>query len=64
VYNLYTPVVYESGDIIDTYVYRMSFVNAQFAVATAFGLLKSVLSFVLIASSYWMAKKFAGYRLF
>jgi len=64
VYNLYTPVVYESGDIIDTYVYRMSFVNAQFSVATAFGLLKSVLSFVLIASSYWMAKKFAGYRLF
>ena len=64
VYNLYTPVVYESGDIIDTYVYRMSFVNAQYSVATAFGLLKSVLSFILIASSYWMAKKFAGYRLF
>ena len=64
VYNLYSPVVYESGDIIDTYVYRMSFVNAQFSVATAFGLLKSVLSLILIASSYWMAKKFAGYRLF
>lgn len=27
IYNLYSPIVYKSGDIIDTYVYRMSFIN-------------------------------------
>ncbi|MEG0743116.1 MAG: ABC transporter permease subunit [Clostridia bacterium] len=64
VYNLYSPVVYESGDIIDTYVYRMSFVNAQYSVATAVGLLKSVVSLIMITSSYVLAKKFTGYRLF
>ena len=56
--------MYESGDIIDTYVYRMSFINAQFSVATAVGLLKSAVSFIMITISYGAAYKFAGYRLF
>lgn len=64
VYNMYSPIVYESGDIIDTYVYRMSFINAQYSVATAIGLLKSVVSFIMITLSYAAAYKFAGYRLF
>lgn len=64
VYNMYSPIVYESGDIIDTYVYRMSFINAQFSVATAVGLLKSAVSFIMITISYGAAYKFAGYRLF
>jgi len=64
VYNLYSPIVYESGDIIDTYVYRMSFVNAQYSLATAVGLLKSAISFIMISISYFLAYRFAGYRLF
>ncbi len=64
VYNMYSPIVYESGDIIDTYVYRMSFINAQYSVATAIGLLKSVVSFVMITISYFAANKFTDYRLF
>lgn len=35
IYNLYSPIVYSTGDIIDTYVYRMSFENAQYSLATA-----------------------------
>ena len=31
IYNLYSPIVYKSGDIIDTYVYRMSFINTQYS---------------------------------
>ncbi len=64
VYNMYSPVVYESGDIIDTYVYRMSFINAQYSMATAVGLLKSAVSFILITVSYFAADRVAGYRLF
>ena len=62
--NLYSPVVYETGDIIDTFVYRIGLVNAQYSVATTVGLLKSVVSAVLISSSYYMAYRFAGYRIF
>ena len=63
-YNLYSPIVYETGDIIDTYVYRMSFESAQYSLATAIGLLKSVVSFVLIVLSNYLAKRFANYRIF
>ncbi|MGI6256193.1 MAG: ABC transporter permease [Acutalibacter sp.] len=64
VYNLYSPIVYETGDIIDTYVYRMSFESAQYSLATAIGLLKSVVSFVLILLSNYLAGRFANYRIF
>ena len=64
IYNLYNPMVYSTGDIIDTWVYRMGLVNLQFSLATAAGLLKSVVSFVLIVASYTMAYKFANYKVF
>jgi len=64
VFNLYNPLVYSTGDIIDTWVYRAGLVNLQFSLATAMGLLKSVVSFVLIVLSYYLASRFANYRIF
>lgn len=62
--NLYSPLVYQSGDIIDTYVYRAGLKEFQYELATAVGLLKSVVSFCLISVSYFIASKFANYRIF
>lgn len=64
VFNLYSPVVYESGDIIDTFIYRIGLVDAQYSVSTAIGLFKSVISFTFISVSYWLAYRFANYRIF
>lgn len=64
IYNLYSVPVYRTGDIIDTYVYRVGLQGMQYSLGTAVGLLKSVVSFILIGVSYWLAKKFAGYRIF
>lgn len=64
VFNLYSPVVYKTGDIIDTWVYRAGLLNNQYSLATAVGLLKSVVSTILIVTSYKLADKFAGYRIF
>jgi putative aldouronate transport system permease protein len=64
IFNLYNPLVYESGDIIDTYVYRVGLLNIQYGLGTAVGLMKSIVSFVLIVISYWMASRFANYRIF
>ena len=64
IYNLYNPLVYSTGDIIDTWVYRYGLQNLQFSLATAVGLFKSVISVILIALGYWMADKFTGYKLF
>jgi putative aldouronate transport system permease protein len=64
IYNLYSPIVYTSGDIIDTYVYRLGIQQAQYSVGTAVGLFKSVISAVLIGVSQFLADKLAGYRVF
>lgn len=64
VYNMYSPIVYSSGDIIDTYVYRLGVEQAQYSVGTAVGLFKSVVSGTLLCLSYYFADRFAGYRVF
>ncbi|WP_187768006.1 ABC transporter permease [Paenibacillus sp. PL91] len=64
IFNLYSPPVYESADIIDTFVYRMGVQQAQFGFATAVGLLKSIVSFIFISLSYLIAYRVANYRIF
>lgn len=64
VYNLYSPVVYNTGDIIDTYVYRLGLQNGKFSIGTAVGLFKSVVSMIMISASLYVAYKVANYRVF
>lgn len=64
VFNLYNPTVYSTGDIIDTWVYRSGLIEMQYGLATAVGLLKSVVGLFLISVSYSLAYRFANYRIF
>jgi putative aldouronate transport system permease protein len=64
IFNLYSPMVYPVGDILDTLVYRLGLLQAQFGPATAVGLAKSVISFVLISFAYYFAYKKYDYRIF
>ncbi|MDD3336470.1 MAG: ABC transporter permease subunit [Eubacteriales bacterium] len=64
VYNMYNNVVLESGDIIDTLVYRTGFDSGNFGLSTATGLFKSVVSCVLVIASYRIAYKTSGYHIF
>ncbi|MBQ7841122.1 MAG: sugar ABC transporter permease [Lachnospiraceae bacterium] len=64
VYNLYSAVTMETGDIIDTLVYRLGIGGGQFSIAATAGLFKSVIASVLIVVSYKLAYKFSGYRVF
>ena len=64
IYNLLSPQVYSTGDIIDTMVYRLGLQQVQYSTATAVGLFKSVISFALISVSYLLAYKFADYQIF
>ena len=61
--TLYNPAVYRTGDIIDTYVYRTGLISAQYSLAGAVGLFKSFIGFFLIVLSYWLADRYAGYRI-
>ena len=64
IYNMYSPIVYQTGDIIDTMVYRLGMENAKYSPAAAVGIFKSVVSMVFISTSYYVADRFFDYRLF
>ena len=61
---LYSPSVYSTGDVIDTWVYRAGLKDNQYSLAAAVGLLRSLVSFVLVSASYLIAKKKFGYNVF
>ena len=64
IFNMYSTSVYQTGDIIDTFVYRLGLLDAQYGPATAVGLFKSVISTLFISISYFLAYKLADYRIF
>lgn len=64
IFNLYTPLVYSTGDILDTFVYRTALLNGQLNIGAAVGLFRSVVSFVIIVTSYVFANKYSNYRVF
>ncbi|MGN0972542.1 MAG: ABC transporter permease [Aristaeellaceae bacterium] len=63
IFNMYNPAVYETGGIIDTLTYRLGLVNQQYSLSAAVGLMRSVVSCVLVLTSYKLADKYAGYRV-
>ncbi len=64
IFNLYSPSVYSTGDIIDTFVYRLGLEQAQFSVSTAVGLFKSVISIIMVSLANYLAGRYANYRVF
>nr|WP_246470116.1 ABC transporter permease subunit [Cohnella nanjingensis] len=64
IFNLYNALVYDKGDIIDTFVYRTGILNGQFSFGTAVGVFKSFVGFALIVLSYRIAYKLADYKIF
>ena len=64
IYNLYNSTVSSTSEIIDTYVYRMGINAGMYSLGAAVGVFKSVVGAVLLMMSHYMAKKYAGYRIF
>lgn len=66
IFNLYNPVVYDVGDILDTYIYRLAFQGSanKFSVAAAAGLFKSVVSVILLVSAELTAKSMGESAIF
>ena len=55
---LYSPMVYEVGDVITTYVYRKGIGQMQYSFTSAVGLFMSVVGFLMIVISNKLAGKF------
>lgn len=57
---LYNSVVYETGDVIGTFVYRKGIGQMDYSFSTAVGLFESVIGFMLVMSGNFISKKSSG----
>ncbi|MBC8079020.1 MAG: sugar ABC transporter permease [Gorillibacterium sp.] len=64
IFNMYSVLVYETGDIIDTWVFRNGLMGAQYEIGTAISLVNSLFGLLLISITYTLAYKLAKYRIF
>lgn len=60
VFAMYNPSVYATGDIIQTYTYRMGVVKLDYSFSTAVGIFNSVVAMVFIFASNAILKKSTG----
>lgn len=55
--NLLNPVTYDTGDVIDTYVYRVGLQQFQYSYTAAIGLFKSLVGLLLILGANLTVRK-------
>ncbi len=61
---LYNPLIYETSDVISTYVYRMGFESQDWSYSTAVGLFNSVVNFGILIIANFLSRKFGETSLF
>ena len=54
---LYNPAIYETADVISSYVYRKGLLESNFSFSSAVGLFNSAINFVLIISVNRISRK-------
>ncbi len=64
IFNLYNAAVYQVGDVISTYVYRVGLANMEYSYGTAVGLFKNIISLFLVLLTNAIVKRTNEYSLF
>jgi putative aldouronate transport system permease protein len=63
IYILYNPSIYDVGDVLSTYIYRIGLQGAQFSVTAAIGLFQSAIGFFLIWGTNRLARRYSDVSL-
>lgn len=61
---LYSPVTYETADVISTYVYRKGLQEFNYGYSTAVGLFNSVINFILLIIANKLSRRYSETSLF
>lgn len=61
---LYSPGVYETADVISTFVYRKGLIELQYGYSAAVGLFNAVVGLLMIIGTNYIAKRYSETRLF
>lgn len=60
IYNMYNATVYETADVIETYLFRVGITDGEYSLATALGLFNSVISLIMVIISNRIIKAIGG----
>jgi putative aldouronate transport system permease protein len=60
VFLLYNSMIYDTSDIISTYVYRMGVGSGNYSYATAVGLFEGLINLILLTIANKASKKISG----
>ncbi len=60
---LYNASIYETADVISTYVYRRGLLDGDYSYSAAVGLFNSVINFTLLLSANFVSKRITGSSL-
>ena len=63
VFLLYNPGIYETADVISTYVYRKGIESTEYSFSAAVGLFNSIINFSLVFGSNMMSRKLTNTSL-
>lgn len=64
VYILLNPLVVETGEILDTYIYRIGLLGAQYSYTTAIGIFKSAVGLILVMGANYLSRKSTGNSIY
>lgn len=54
---LYNPVIYETADVISSFVYRKGILEARWSYSAAVGLFNSTINFLFLVTANWISRK-------
>lgn len=60
---MYNPAIYETSDVIATYVYREGLIGGNFSYGTAVGLFTSIINFVLLYIANGVSREYTDHSL-
>lgn len=60
---MYSPLTYETGDVISTYVYRSGLEEGKFSFSTAVGLFNTIVNLILLTGANWITRRLSEYSL-
>lgn len=56
---LYSPITYETADVISSFIYRRGLVGFEYSYATAVGLFNSIINFLMLIGANWLSRKYS-----
>lgn len=64
IYMLLNPLLWDNGEVFDTYIYRVGLLGGQYSYTTAIDMFKAVVGFILLMGANQLSKRTTGNSLY